>query len=70
MNVRSLLPWDCDDRVAPTRDMPDIIMVCDNDPYAYERNLPLRYKVISDLFKLNFTLLIEFPSLLNQLAHV
>jgi ectoine hydroxylase-related dioxygenase (phytanoyl-CoA dioxygenase family) len=36
MNANSMLPWDWDGRIAPTRDMRDIVMVCGEDPYAWK----------------------------------
>lgn len=36
MSANSLLPWDWDGRIAPTRDMRDIILVCGDDPYAWK----------------------------------
>lgn len=36
MSAESLLPWDWDGRLEPTRDNRDIVMICGEDPYAYE----------------------------------
>jgi ectoine hydroxylase-related dioxygenase (phytanoyl-CoA dioxygenase family) len=36
MSANSLLPWDWDGRIAPTRDMRDIMLVCGVDPYAWK----------------------------------
>lgn len=36
MNANSMLPWDCDGTIPPTRDMRDIILVCGEDPYAWK----------------------------------
>ncbi|MEO0546720.1 MAG: phytanoyl-CoA dioxygenase family protein [Pseudomonadota bacterium] len=36
MSAQSLLPWDWDGRLPPTRDMRDIVMVCGKDPYAWK----------------------------------
>lgn len=35
MSAESLLPWDWDGRLEPTRDNRDIVLVCGQDPYAY-----------------------------------
>ena len=36
MSANSMLPWDWDGRISPTRDMRDIVMVCGNDPYSWK----------------------------------
>ena len=36
MSAESLLPWDWDGRIAPTRDNRDIVMVAGEDPYAWK----------------------------------
>jgi len=36
MSANSMLPWDWDGRIEPTRDMRDIVMVCGDDPYAWK----------------------------------
>ncbi|MBT6123232.1 MAG: phytanoyl-CoA dioxygenase family protein [Candidatus Puniceispirillum sp.] len=36
MNANSLLPWDWDGRIVPTRDMRDIMLVCGVDPYSWK----------------------------------
>ncbi|MBT6566343.1 MAG: hypothetical protein HON06_05660, partial [Candidatus Puniceispirillum sp.] len=35
-NANSLLPWDWDGRIVPTRDMRDIMLVCGVDPYSWK----------------------------------
>jgi hypothetical protein len=36
MSAESLLPWDWDGRIPPTRDMRDIVLVHGTDPYAHK----------------------------------
>ena len=36
MSAESLLPWTCGDRVPPTQDNRDIVMVAGEDPYAWK----------------------------------
>ena len=36
MSANSMLPWDCDGTIPPTRDMRDIILVNGIDPYAWK----------------------------------
>lgn len=36
MSAKSMLPWDWDGRISPTRDMRDIVMICGNDPYSWK----------------------------------
>ena len=36
MSAESLLPWDWDGRLEPTRDNRDIVMVAGEDPYAWK----------------------------------
>ena len=36
MSANSMLPWDWDGRIEPTRDMRDIVMVCGDDPYGWK----------------------------------
>jgi hypothetical protein len=36
MSAESLLSWDWDGRLEPTRDNRDIVLVCGQDPYAYQ----------------------------------
>jgi len=36
LNANSMLPWDCDGTISPTRDMRDIILVNGIDPYAWK----------------------------------
>lgn len=46
MSAESLLPWDWDGRLEPTRDNRDIIMVCGSDPYAYKGTEDLTYPLL------------------------
>lgn len=46
MSAESLLPWDWDGRLEPTRDNRDIVMICGEDPYAYKGIENLTYPLL------------------------
>jgi phytanoyl-CoA hydroxylase len=46
MSARSLLPWDWDHRLSPTRDMRDVVVVAGRDPYAYKGIEDLTYPFV------------------------
>jgi phytanoyl-CoA hydroxylase len=43
MSAESMLPWDWDGRIAPTRDMRDIVLVRGEDPYAWKGTQEITY---------------------------
>jgi phytanoyl-CoA hydroxylase len=46
MSAQSMLPWDWDGRLAPTRDMRDVELVAGVDPYAYKGTVDLTHALV------------------------
>jgi phytanoyl-CoA hydroxylase len=46
MSAQSLLPWDWDHRLPPSRDMRDVVLVSGRDPYAYKGVEDLTYPFV------------------------